>query len=125
MPRSSGSSRSSASSGCERQERRAGPEDPEDLEDPEHLKHLEWPFFDDDHRSLAGEIRKWARSELWDSPEPSDVDAACRGLVRQLGEAGWLRYVVPAAYGGARESLDTRCISLLRESLGTANGLAD
>ena len=100
-------------------------EDIEHLDHIEHLSHLEWPFFDEQHRSLAREIAKWARAELWHSVEPVDVDAACRGLVRQLGEAGWLRYVVPAAYGGARESLDTRSICLLRETLATANGLAD
>jgi hypothetical protein len=30
----------------------------------------------------------------------TDVDAACRARVRALGEAGFLRAVVPAAYGG-------------------------
>jgi acyl-CoA dehydrogenase len=87
--------------------------------------HLEWPFFDDEHRALAGDIREWAARELWDTPEPDDVDAACRGLVRQLGEAGWLRHVVPAAYGGVREQLDARSLCVLRESLATASALAD
>jgi alkylation response protein AidB-like acyl-CoA dehydrogenase len=89
------------------------------------IEHLEWPFFEDEHRSLARDIAKWVRSELWDSGEPTHVDAACRALVKQLGHAGWLRYVVPAAFGGVRESLDTRSICLLRESLASANALAD
>jgi acyl-CoA dehydrogenase len=88
-------------------------------------EHLEWPFFDEAHRALAADIGKWARAELWNSDEPKDVDAACRLLVRQLGEAGWLRYVVPAGYGGARESLDTRSICIVRETLATAHALAD
>jgi alkylation response protein AidB-like acyl-CoA dehydrogenase len=87
--------------------------------------HLEWPFFDPSHRGLAGEIGSWARAELWDEPEPDDVDSACRALVRQLGEAGWLRHVVPAAFGGAREALDGRSLCLIREALSTASGLAD
>jgi acyl-CoA dehydrogenase len=87
--------------------------------------HLEWPFFDQEHRTLAGDIRRWAGRELWASPEPDDVDAACRGLVRQLGEAGWLRHVVPAAYGGVRDQLDARSLCVLRESLATASALAD
>jgi acyl-CoA dehydrogenase len=87
--------------------------------------HLEWPFFDEEHRTLAGDIRDWARRELWDSPEPDDVDAACRALVAQLGEAGWLRHVVPAAHGGVREHLDGRSLCVLRESLATASALAD
>jgi alkylation response protein AidB-like acyl-CoA dehydrogenase len=87
--------------------------------------HLEWPFFEAEHRSLATAIGQWARAELWDAPEPHDVDAACRSLVRQLGEAGWLRHVVPAAFGGAREALDGRSLCLIREALSTASGLAD
>jgi alkylation response protein AidB-like acyl-CoA dehydrogenase len=90
--------------------------------------HLEWPFFTQDHRTLAREIRHWSASELWNAAEPDDVDdvdAACRALVRQLGDAGWLRHVVPAAYGGASEPLDARALCLIRESLATASGLAD
>ncbi|HZO17540.1 MAG TPA: acyl-CoA dehydrogenase family protein [Gemmatimonadaceae bacterium] len=87
--------------------------------------HLEWPFFTDEHRALAASIREWTRRELWDQEEPDNVDRACRALVRQLGEAGWLEYVVPAAYGGAREEVDGRSLCVLREALATASGLAD
>jgi acyl-CoA dehydrogenase len=87
--------------------------------------HLEWPFFDEEHRALADEITTWARRELWKSDEPNDVDAACRALVRQLGDAGWLRHVVPAAFGGTREQLDARSLCVLREALASASGLAD
>lgn len=89
------------------------------------LDHLEWPFFEASHRSLASEIHEWSRAELWNDPEPDDVDAACRELVRRLGEAGWLRHVVPAAYGGLGETLDGRSLCLIREALATASGLAD
>ena len=85
----------------------------------------EWPFFEASHRTLARDIGRWSRAELWSAPEPEDVDRACRALVRQLGEAGWLRHVVPAAYGGVRESLDGRSLCLIREFLATASGLAD
>jgi acyl-CoA dehydrogenase len=46
-------------------------------------------------------------------------------LVRQLGEAGFLRYCVPAAYGGALPELDSRALCLIREILGWHDGLAD
>lgn len=88
-------------------------------------EHLEWPFFDAAHRKLAPEIGRWSRSELWNETEPDDVDAACRALVRHLGEAGWLRHVVPAAYGGVSDALDGRSLCLIRESLAAASGLAD
>jgi alkylation response protein AidB-like acyl-CoA dehydrogenase len=57
--------------------------------------------------------------------EPTDVDAECRALVRRLGRAGWLRYAVPAAHGGAFERLDVRALCLARETLARADGLAD
>lgn len=87
--------------------------------------HLEWPFFEGRHRDLARDIRQWSGAELWSAPEPDDVDAACRSLVRQLGEAGWLRHAVPAAYGGVSAVLDARSLCVIREALATASGLAD
>ncbi|HEY0326477.1 MAG TPA: acyl-CoA dehydrogenase family protein [Allosphingosinicella sp.] len=85
---------------------------------------LEWPFFDDSHRKLADELEEWCRSELTEEPG-DDVDAECRALVRKLGDGGWLRQCVPAAYGGARETLDVRSLALLRETLARHHGLAD
>ena len=85
---------------------------------------LGWPFFDESHRRLADDLENWCRSELGD-PDEQDVDAACRSLVQQLGEAGWLRYCVPAAYGGAQERLDVRALALIRETLARHSGLAD
>ena len=38
---------------------------------------------------------------------------------------GWLRHVVPAAFGGTREQLDARSLCVLREALASASGLAD
>ena len=85
---------------------------------------LDWPFFDDSHRRLADALEGWCGAELTDE-EPADVDAACRNLVRKLGEGGWLRYCVPAAYGGVHEDLDVRSLALIRETLARHHGLAD
>lgn len=85
---------------------------------------LDWPFFDDSHRRLAEELESWCAREL-DDDEPADVDAACRNLVRKLGEAGWLRHCVPAAHGGAHDTLDVRSLALIRETLARHSGLAD
>jgi len=87
--------------------------------------HLHWPFFEARHRSLAAELDGWAVQNLH-AGHGADVDAQCRALVRQLGEAGWLRHAVAgAAHGGASEVIDTRAICLLRETLAWHHGLAD
>ncbi len=87
---------------------------------------MDWPFFEPAHRDLAANLKAWAARHL-SAPEPGthDVDAECRTLVRQLGDAGWLRYCVPASHGGALEKLDVRSICLCREILAERSGLAD
>ncbi len=92
-------------------------------------QYLAWPFFEDHHRTLAVELDEWAAAAippLTDSHEAHEqVDDTCRKLVRLLGEAGWLRYAVPAEYGGIHESLDVRSLCLIREILARYSGLAD
>jgi acyl-CoA dehydrogenase len=46
-------------------------------------------------------------------------------LVAQLGGDGWLRYVVPKAYGGVFDRLDVRSLCLIRETIGRRSGLAE
>ena len=86
------------------------------------LPHLAWPFFGDDHRTLAARARHWAATQ--DVPHAAP-DAACREWVRRLGAADLLRYTVPKAWGGALETLDSRVLCLLRETLAAHDGLAD
>lgn len=86
--------------------------------------HLEWPFFDATHRALASEADAWARANLR-SVAHGDVDAACRRLVRALGQAGLLRWCVPGQFGGALPRLDSRALCLLREALAYHDALAD
>ncbi|WP_029046369.1 acyl-CoA dehydrogenase family protein [Cupriavidus sp. amp6] len=85
--------------------------------------YLDLPLFDDAHRTLERELDAWCAQHL--HVDHGDADAACRALVRQLGEAGWLRYCVPAAHGGALPALDSRSLCLLRETLARHDGLAD
>lgn len=86
--------------------------------------YLAWPFFADAHRELVSSLAEWAARELIGLPH-GDVDADCRARVRRLAEGGWLRYAVPAAYGGAHERLDVRSLCLARETLAYHDGLAD
>jgi acyl-CoA dehydrogenase len=89
------------------------------------LSHLDWPFFDDRHRLLARDLDAWAAANV-SQAHGADVDAECRDLVRRLGGAGWLRHAVAGRdYGGEAEAIDTRVISLVRETLARHSGLAD
>jgi acyl-CoA dehydrogenase len=89
------------------------------------LAHLDWPFFDDRHRRFASELAGWADRKVAPLINHTDVDRCCRELVRALGEAGWLKAVVPAAYGGLSEKLDVRTLCLAREILAWNDSLAD
>jgi acyl-CoA dehydrogenase len=86
--------------------------------------YLSWPFFSNAHRTLQGELSRW-RDEHLQQLDDSDPAAAARAYVAQLGSAGWLRYAVPRAHGGALDGLDVRSLCLIRETLGYASGLAE
>ena len=77
---------------------------------------LSWPFFETRHRDLAAVVEDWAKTHL--PVDHSDVDAACRGLVASLGNAGLLRHT-------AGDALDVRSLCLTREILARHDGLAD
>jgi acyl-CoA dehydrogenase len=87
-------------------------------------RSLDWPFFGAEHRSLSDTLMAWAPSAL-SAVDHHDVDAACRRLVRELGAAGFLRYCVPATFGGALPALDSRALCVIRETLAYHDGLAD
>jgi len=87
--------------------------------------HLDWPFFDERHRTFAHELDAWASQHVSQDHAP-DVDAACRSLVKALGAGGWLSHAVGGtAHGGAVDVIDTRSICLARETLARHSGLAD
>lgn len=85
---------------------------------------LDWPFFEPRHRHFAQTLADWADATLPGLPH-EDVDAACRARVTALGEGGFLRAVVPEAYGGLAPALDVRTLCLAREILAARDGLAD
>ncbi len=92
------------------------------------LATLEWPFFEPRHRAFAAALDAWAAASVG-HPQPQDrdaVDAACRRLVRSLGDAGWLAHAVAGReHGGAADAIDTRSICLARDTLARHDGLAD
>jgi alkylation response protein AidB-like acyl-CoA dehydrogenase len=89
------------------------------------LNCLQWPFFEATHGDLAQALETWSAANLG-GPHSHDVDTECRNLVRTLGQGNWLRYAVAGQpYGGAKDTIDTRSICLIRETLARHHGLAD
>lgn len=85
---------------------------------------LAWPFFDREHREFAQSLRAWVeRADVFDDED--DADSSTQAWVRALGDGGWLRACVPAAFGGLHERLDVRTLSLARETLAYRSALAD
>jgi acyl-CoA dehydrogenase len=76
---------------------------------------LDWPFFEPRHRVLAQRLQQWCAANLA-AGHTGDVDAQCRALVRQLGDAGFLDLVVER---------DVRSLAIARETLAFHSGLAD
>jgi acyl-CoA dehydrogenase len=87
--------------------------------------YLQWPFLEPRHAALARELDAWSGEHLGHA-HAADVDSACRALVAQLGQAGWLRHAVGGVeWGGKGDAIDTRAICLIRETLARHAGLAD
>ncbi len=90
---------------------------------------LDWPFFEPHHKSLALDLDIWAADLLpaivGHEATHQNIDATCMALVKALGSGGWLRYCVPAAYGGVHDGLDVRSLCIIRETLARHSGLAD
>ena len=88
-------------------------------------RYLDWPFFEPRHVQLQRELDTWAHEHIAQGAH-GDVDAECRALVAALGAGGWLRHAVAGtAHGGAADTIDTRALCLLRETLARHSGLAD
>ena len=82
---------------------------------------LNWPFFEDRHRVWAEKLGAWAKANLA-YVDHHDVDAACRRLVKALGDGGFLSVTAP---GEGNDKLDVRTLALARETLAYHAGLAD
>jgi len=80
---------------------------------------LSWPFFEPRHRELADALDQWCAANL--PGDSDDLDAECRRLVAELGEAGLLKLCV--ADGDLRP--DVRSLAVARETLAYHSALAD
>lgn len=87
------------------------------------FSHLDWPFFDELHRSLSAQLEAWSSAHL-QNIDHENVDATCRKLVADLGRDGWLNHsaIDPE---NPDSKLDVRSLCLIRETLARFDGLAD
>lgn len=84
---------------------------------------LDWPFFEDKHRDLSEKLDAWCSKNLGDI-DHRDTDAACRSLVKQLGQAGWAKISAVDPLND-QSKLDVRSLCIIRETLARHDGLAD
>jgi acyl-CoA dehydrogenase len=80
---------------------------------------LEWPFFEERHRRLAGELHEFADGV---SEDDAPIESRCKALVRKLGEAGLLKHCCVLEEGGR---FDVRSLALSRDILARRDALAD
>jgi acyl-CoA dehydrogenase len=92
------------------------------------VSFLSWPFFDEAHRVFAAALEDWCVNGLPDhggAAHGAAMDETVRRIVRDLGEAGFLKACIPAEYGGRAKEFDVRGLCLARETLARHAGLAD
>ena len=85
-------------------------------------------FLEPRHLELAAAVGAFAAGEIAPLPPPTDDAAArvqAREILASLGAGGWLRWVVPEAWGGNAAAPDLRACCLVREALAAASPLAD
>jgi acyl-CoA dehydrogenase len=87
---------------------------------------LDWPFFDQEQRSLADRLDDWIAANqeiLAEHPQgDANIDAHCQKLVSRLGDAGLLELCVA---DGHEVDISVRSLCLCRQTLSYASGLAD
>ena len=84
------------------------------------------PFLEPDHPELGERARAWAEKNLEPGKhEDAEVEKTAARLAGELGRAGWLAYVAPREFGGAREKISALDWCVLREELAFAWALAD
>lgn len=84
---------------------------------------LDWPFFESRHAAFHDELDQWAANALI-TIDHADTDAACRGLVRLIGDAGFLKHTAIDP-DDENSVIDVRTICLMREVMARHDGLAD
>jgi acyl-CoA dehydrogenase len=84
------------------------------------------PLQADQYRELREKLNSWIqRNSPSAGPGQEELEReACR-LARQLGQDGFMAYVVPSQYGGVHPMVQARDLCVIREELASASALLD
>lgn len=82
---------------------------------------LNWPFLEPKHAKLSQVLEAWCEQNLG-HVDHDDYDVSCQTLVKQLGDAGFLKHT---GLSSDNPKIDVRSICLIRETLARYDGLAD
>ena len=84
------------------------------------------PFCDQDHLTLRARTHRWVEENLPAIPKRSgSLEGRAIELTKALGAEGFLKYTVPADFGGIRPAVAARDLCILREELARGDSLAD
>ena len=75
---------------------------------------------------LRAHLRSWSERNprFWQTDQENLEDQAT-SLAHQLGQEGFMAYVAPRSYGGARDTVQARDLCVIREELAQFGALAD
>lgn len=83
-------------------------------------------YLDREQTLLHRRVRSWVEKNLlFKNCNGADIDGEARRLVSRLGKDGFLAYVAPKKFGGAREQVQARDLCAIREQLAWGSALAD
>ena len=81
---------------------------------------------DAQERALRETLHAWTRrNPLSVEPAPETLERDASDLARRLVHDGFMAYVIPRAFGGAREKVQARDLCVIREELAAHSALAD
>jgi acyl-CoA dehydrogenase len=84
------------------------------------------PFLDQEQLNLRGQVRAWVEKHLGSGQrKETDVEREAQRLLALLGKEGFIAYVAPKRFGGARDKVQVRDLCLIREELARSSALAD
>ncbi|WP_225735686.1 acyl-CoA dehydrogenase family protein [Gulosibacter chungangensis] len=80
---------------------------------------------DQEHLEIREEARAVAASVAQYAAEADELDVVHRPMAQAVKASGLTRYVIPAAYGGANETLDPLAIAIVREEFAAVSAHLD